>query len=248
MPPTPLRSATLTLAALLMGGGVAACGGARGSAEAELGPAREAIDARTGRRCVYADPLENLPSVQHVLPPGTAGSLRLWGYGREAADTVILSIRYGEEGALEWVRTMVGSHDLSGMAELERLVGSAVPESGQPDWGVRLVLTGDGTPVRVLPAVTCRPVARSRIPTPAPLATRAERLEMQRAASRRIEVRVRLDDRGRVIGAQISQSSGSRVLDDYALAAARDTSFEPALHDGFPVPSVTRLRFELNRR
>lgn len=242
------RIAHLAATALVLTAGLAACGGARTSPETELGPARDAIDARTGRRCTYADALDHLPSVQQVLSPGTTGSLRLWGYGREATDTLILSIRYGEEGGLDWVRAMVGARDLVGTAELERLVGSAVPDTGKPDWGVRLVLSGDGTPVRVLPAVTCAAVARSKIPTPAPMANRAERLEMQRAGNRRIEVRVRLDAMGRVLEAQITQSSGSRVLDDYALAAVRDTSFEPALHDGFPVPSVTRFRFDLNWR
>ena len=225
-----------------------ACAGQRADRWGDLGPADQAVDVGADRRCVYSDALDRLPSLDMVLPAGSAASIRLWGYGGDAADTTTLSIRYGPEGTLQWVRVVGDTVEDARTAELERLVGSAIPMDGKPDWGVRLAFTGDGRRARVLPAVICPAYPVSRMRTPLPLGTAYELAELRSARGRTAEVRVLLDDRGRVIDVEISRSSGSRLLDRYVLHVARDTSFKPHLHDGFPVGGVTTLRPRFNWR
>lgn len=225
-----------------------ACAGQRSDRWGDLGPADEAVDVGAARRCVYSDPLDRLPTLDMVLPPGSAASIRLWGYGGDPADTTTVSIRYGPEGTLQWVRVLGDTLDDPRTAELERLVGSAIPMDGKPDWGVRLAFTGDGRGARVLPAVICPAFPVSRMHTPLPLGSAYELAELRRAHGRTAEARVRLDDRGRVVDVEISRSSGSRLLDRYVLLLARNTSFRPHLHDGFPVGGVTTLRPRFNWR
>lgn len=242
------RLAPLALALAVLTLTLGACGGHRAERWGDLGPADEAVDVSPGRRCTYADELDRLPTLDRVLPPGSAASIRLWGHGGERADTLIVSIRYGSEGTLQWVRVLGDTLQDARTAELERLVGSAVPMDGKPDWGVRVAFTGDGRAVRVLPAVVCPAYAVSRMHTPLPLGSAYEIAELRRARGRTAEARVLLDDRGRVMDVEIARTSGSRLLDRYVLALARNTAFRPHLHDGFPVAGVTTLRPDLNWR
>lgn len=225
-----------------------ACGGQRSDRWGDLGPAAEAVDASPGRRCTYADEIDRLPTLDMVLPAGSAASIRLWGYGGDPADTLTVSIRYGPEGTLQWVRVLGDTLEDARTAELERLVGSAVPMDGKPNWGVRVAFTGDGRGARVLPAVICPAYAVSRMPTPMPLGSAYEVAELRRARGRTAEARILLDDRGRVMDVEIARSSGSRLLDRYVLALARNTAFRPHLHDGIPVGGITMFRPDLNWR
>lgn len=240
-PPLALGLAVLTLT-------LGACGGQRSDRWGDLAPAGEAVDASPGRRCTYADEIDRLPTIDMVLPPGSAASIRLWGYGGDRADTLTLSIRYGLEGTLEWVRVLGDTLEDPRTAELERLVGSVVPRDGKPDWGVRLALTGDGRVARVLPAVICPAYAVSRMPTPFPIGSAYELAELRSARGRTAEARVLLDDQGRVMDVEIARTSGSQLLDRYVLALAWNTAFRPHLHDGLPVAGMTTLRPDFNWR
>ena len=62
-----------------------------------------------------------------------------------------------------------------------------------------------------------------------------------------VTVRLRLSEHGRVVEADISRGSGSRLLDDAALFAARASRYEPARLGEQAVPSETEAtyRFEL---
>ena len=51
-------------------------------------------------------------------------------------------------------------------------------------------------------------------------------------------VDVKLDAKGSVTGAAISQSSGNASLDVVALGMARDATYSPATHDCKPVAST----------
>lgn len=259
-PPQPHRSArslwsALSLRALpaaaltvLAAGLASGCGGSRTGEWAELGPADEAVPIEPGRRCFYGTRPGEIPALETVVPASARGGLRLWGYGADGSDTLQVSIRYGPTGALQWVRVIGDTTGIERAGELERLLGRSVPRDGRPDWGVRLELTTEGTPVGVLPAVVCEPFRISRMPTPAPVGSRGEMAEMRRARGRSVEVRVLLDDHGRVAGAELAHGSGSRLMDGYILSMVRDTSFRPFLHDGFPVAGVTTVRFDLEAR
>ena len=246
MPSSPVVRRLLS-ACLLPGfvAAVPACGASRPADWAELGPPGEAVPVEAGRRCWYADAVADLPPLERVLPAPTRGSLALWGYGGAAGDTLEVSIRYGPTGALQWVRA-IGATARERLGELERLVESGVPRDGESDWGLRLVVTGDGRPVRLLPSVVCEPLRLSRMPTPAPLGSRAEMAELRRARGRRVEARILLDDHGRLVDAEITRGSGGRLLDQYVLAVVRDTSFRPWLHDGFPDAGVVTIPFDLD--
>jgi protein TonB len=73
------------------------------------------------------------------------------------------------------------------------------------------------------------------------------------ALRRRIEgevlLRVEVDARGRPTRVQVERGSGARQLDAAAVAAVRRWRFEPALHDGQPVPSsvLIPIAFRLER-
>ena len=225
-----------------------ACGGREAPRWGDLGPAAAAVDAAPGRRCTYADEIDRLPTLDMVLSAGSAASVRLWGYGGDRGDTLTVSIRYGPEGTLQWVRVLGDSAEDAHTAELERLVRTAIPMDGKPDWGVRVAFTGDGRAVRVLPAVICPAYPVSNMPTPVPLGSAYEVAELRRARGRTAEARILLDDLGRVVDVEIVRTSGSRLLDRYVLAIARATAFRPHLHDGFPVAGVTTLRPDFDWR
>jgi TonB family protein len=100
------------------------------------------------------------------------------------------------------------------------------------------------------------PVALAAAPlvarfTPPAFVERVEPLYPERARRAGIEgvatVRVRLDPAGAVVAVELLRTSGSRLLDDAALAAARDSRFAPASRDAAQVASeaLATYRFEL---
>lgn len=80
---------------------------------------------------------------------------------------------------------------------------------------------------------------------------RVEPLYPERARRAGVEgvatVRVQLDPTGVVVAVELVQASGSRLLDDAALAAARASRFAPASRDAATVASeaLATYRFEL---
>ena len=80
---------------------------------------------------------------------------------------------------------------------------------------------------------------------------RVEPLYPERARRAGVEgvatVRVQLDPAGVVVAVELVQASGSRLLDDAALAAARASRFAPASRDAATVASeaLATYRFEL---
>ena len=231
---------TVVVLSAVLGG----CGTVDREPRVPIGPGTSLAAENSARRCVPANEQGEMPTVEQVLPPGLGSSLGLWGYSGDAADTLTLSIRYGPHGDLEWVRVVGVAPDSVSTAELERLVGSAVPATGKPDWGVRLLMTAEGTPVGVRPAVVCPAVPISRLPPPGLRTTRRDMMEMASARGRRLEARVLLDDRGRIVDVELSRGSGNRLLDQNFLYMIWDTTFRPSLHDGFPVAGVTVVTYQ----
>jgi protein TonB len=54
---------------------------------------------------------------------------------------------------------------------------------------------------------------------------------------------IRIDRGGNVESARATSGSGSKVLDEAALAAVRTWKYRPATLNGHPTPSVRRVRF-----
>lgn len=213
----------------------------------ELGSPRSALEGLGGRRCEYLTNPAPPTTLDPVARPGTRGGILLWAGAATAADTVQLSVRYGAEGRLSWVRIIKTSPSVERAAELRRLLESALDQRGPADWGFRIQVVGRG--VAILPSVTCQPEVAGLVGrVPPPLGTAYEQAEAREAARRPMEVRVSLDELGRVVGVRVSLSSGSRLLDEYAMELARAYRYEPKLHDGLAVPSTLPVRFRSARR
>jgi TonB family protein len=180
--------------------------------------------------------------------PGTRGALVFWGRDASPADSVELSIRYDSEGRLSWARSIRSTMAVDRVAELERLVGAGLEERGPADWGMRVRVVG-GEVDAILPAVVCPPEQGARLaPALAPVGTSREVVEANQARGRQIEVVVWLDEQGRVTDVRLLRSSGSRLLDQYAVDLARSYRYHPRLHDGIGVPSSMPLRLNVPRR
>jgi len=95
------------------------------------------------------------------------------------------------------------------------------------------------------------PVALAALFIPPAFVERVEPLYPERARRAGVEgvatVRVQLDPAGAVVAVELVQASGSRLLDDAALAAARASRFAPASRDAATVASeaLATYRFEL---
>jgi TonB family protein len=227
---------------------MAACAGGGQGAYSELEPARHAVDGVDGRRCFYATEPEVPPTLDLLTRPGTRGAILLWGSEAAPTDSVDVSIRYGGDGRLVWVRAIRSNVPVTRKVELERLLAGGVAEEGPADWGLRVRVTG-GRVEAILPSVVCPPergTPSGRLV--APVATDREILESQQARGRRIELAVSLDGQGRVTDVTLVRSSGSRLMDHYALDLARTSPYLPKLQDGIGVPSVMPVSLQVRRR
>lgn len=240
-----LKARGLTLLGVVA---LAGCGARAGGASGLDGPGG-VVPGTSGRSCAFVMDADEVPRFDDLVRIGTRGSLSLWGRRSGVGDSVELSIRYDEEGRLTWVQTLTATMEPLRVAELERLVRSAIREEGPEDWGVRIRFV-EGRVDAVLPSVMCAPVraAGGQGSAAIPMGSRSEVAELYSAIGRRFRVEVALDERGRVVGVRIPHSSGSRLLDQYAVDVARGASYEPKLHDGIGVPSVLSVSVAYGRR
>lgn len=214
---------------------------------ADLEAPRHALEGMVGRRCDYVSGPQVPASLDPVTRPGTRGAILLWARDVTPTDSVELSVRYGDEGRLSWVRVMETSMPADRAVELRRMLEGAMDERGPRDWGFRIQMVGGE--VAILPSVVCRPEAVALVGRAAPpMGTAYEQAEAREALRRPIEVVVGLDELGRVTDVRIRLSSGSRLLDQYAADLARAYRYEPKLHDGLPIPSRLPLRLRTPRR
>ncbi len=230
--------------------GVLACGGAAagGGADGDVVPARRAVDGLTGRDCHYVDEPGSAPPFDGVARLGTRGNLALWGRGMEAGDSVELSVRYGDDGRLEWVRVVTATVPGERAASLVRLIRTSLADSARADWGVRIhVVGGDVTGTE--PSVVCPPErdAVGSMPAP-PAVTRRDLSELYRSRGRRFMVRVTLDEQGRIMDVAIAHRTGLQSVDQLLLDYIRGSRFEPKLHDGFGVATVYEFPVRIRRR
>jgi len=213
----------------------------------DLEPARQALDGLTGRRCQYVSDPRVPDTLDPLTRPGTRGSLMLWARDASPADTIDLSVRYGDEGRLAWVRVLRSTVPGERAFDVARRIEGGLVDEGTPDWGVRLRLTGSR--IEVLPGIICEAEQRGQTGRVAPpFATGRDVAEAQQARGRTIEVGVGLDETGRVTGVRLIRSSGSRYFDQWALEVARAIRYEPKLHDGLGVPATLPIRLRVPRR
>jgi TonB family protein len=227
---------------------VVACSGRGTSAYPGLESPHHAVAGVEGRRCFYVTEPQVPPSLDPVTRPGTRGAILLWATDAAPTDTIDVSVRYGADGRLVWVRAIRSNVSETRRAELERILSGGLAEDGPSEWGVRVRVAG-GQVAAVLPSVVCPPVRG----TPsgrlvAPVATDREILESVQARGRQIEMSVALDGQGRVTNIALVRGSGSRLMDQYALDLARSSPYSPKLHDGIGVPSTMPVQLRVRRR
>lgn len=227
---------------------VVACSGRSDTPYPELEVARQAVEGVAGRRCEYiSDPVVPA-SLDPVTRPGTRGAILLWGGDAAPTDSVDLSVRYGGDGRLVWVRAIHSNVAADRRVELERILTGGLSQEGPPEWGMRVRVVG-GRVDAVLPSVVCPPERGA--PTgrmASPMGTTREMQETWQTRGRQIEMAVGLDEMGRVTGVELLRGSGSRLMDQHAVDLARAFRYEPMLHDGIGVPSVIPVRLQVSRR
>jgi TonB family protein len=229
------------LAVLLVS--VGACAGRGDGAYAEQPPARAAADEVAGRRCATLTRPPTPRSLDEVTRPGTRWAVATWGNRAVPTDSVELSVRYGSEGRLDWVRTTRGNVSPERVSELERIVLGGISDSGPAEWGFRVRLVGAQVQA-VLPSVVCPP---GRLPMagrrPPPAGTAAELAEARQVLGRPIELEVSLNEEGSVVDIRVARSSGSHFMDREAMDRALAIRYLPSLHDDMGIPSVIPLTF-----
>lgn len=224
-------------------------GGCTGGPEAGAPePARSAVEGLQGRICRYVSAHDAVPAFRDLARIGTGGNISLWADDLTDADSVELSIRYGDDGRLEWVEAIEATVDTHRVAALERLVLGTLEGYGQTDWGVRLLVVG-GDVVSVEPSVICdaERVGGSSIWSSSPNVQRAL-VEFFRVRGSRFPVRVTLDHQGRVLDVELIRSAYRRWVDQYIVDFVRNSMFDPKLHDGIGVASVVEIQLRLGRR
>lgn len=224
---------------------VAACGGSNASGAPV--PAHAAVEGLSGRRCQYVAHYDSTPSLSSLTRAGTVGNISLWGRDQGPADTVELSIRYGDDGRLDWVEPIRVTGGAGRVAELSNLVLEAVPGSGTPDWGVRVLVVG-GEVLRTEPSVICRArrVGGGSI-WAADANVRYALADFFRSQGGRYPVRVALDEQGRVIDVALLRRTYSRWIDQFIIDYVRSSTFDPKLFDGIGVPTIFELQLRFPR-
>jgi TonB family protein len=220
-----------------------ACAPRQDGAYADQSPVRAAQDEAAGRRCVNLARPPAPASLDEATRPGTRWAIMTWADRGQPTERVDVSIRYGAQGQLDWVRANGGNIPAVRAAELERILRGGVSDRGPADWGFRVRLAG-GEVEGVLPSVVCPP---ARKPTtgrrPRPTGTDAEMAESRQALNRRIELDVSLNEEGDVVDVRVTRSSGSRLMDREAVDRALWLRYLPMLHDDMGVPSVLPVTF-----
>ncbi len=234
------RNAALVGLALILATGVGACGGRTPPGELRRGGmARVELPGVEGRTCQFASRDAELPAFSRLARLGTRGNVALWGLDLTPSDSVVLSVRYDDQGRLAWVQAIESSLDPTRVATLERLFMESLNEAGPIDWGVRVHVVG-GDVAGLEPSVICPPEPRKGLRQRViPLVTSARDLAaLEHARGRRYPIQIFLDPDGRITGVRLPRPSGDTVVDQFLMDWVFGTDFEPKLHDGIRLSAV----------
>lgn len=195
-----------------------------------------------GRQCRYAATPEEVVEWQARLDAG--GSAHP---GAAAGEPAEISVRYGDEGALEWVRPLTAS---PAAGELARSLAASVPAEAGPGTGFRFRLRPGASP-EALPGVTC-PVEHTRARQVLSAALRSVSFsDMQAVAQGKLEfdLEVQVDPTGRPLDTRVRRGRGQAPAIERAVGdAAMRERYLPALHDGFPVIGTYTFEVRLETR
>lgn len=237
-------------ALLLLLPALVACGARDAPApERDVALARTEIPGLIGRRCDYVSDHDEIPPFSRLARIGTRGNIALWGVHAQPADSVVLSIRYDEEGRLAWVRGIASTDTTEAVASLERLVLESMNERGPADWGVRLSVVG-GAYAALEPSIICPAQIRrtgGRTAIAMPTSERGFRA-LLRARGRRFSVEISIDERGRIVNVRLPRPSGEGEVDQFLLDWVHATRYHPKLHDGVGVPTTFEQTIYIPRR
>lgn len=241
----------LSAAAMVLGSTLSACSGkaagpAPGPSEA-IG--RDETTAMAGRRCKLASSADALPAFHTLARIGTRGNVSLWGFDLPATDTVLVSVRYDDDGRLDWVQVIEASLTPDRVRGLESLLMASLNERGPQDWGIRLRVVG-GDVVDLEPSIICPPEVRAGLRRPVvPMVTSGRDIRaLERARGIRYPIQIFVDSQGRITGVRLPRPSGEAVVDQFLTDWALSTSFHPKLHDGIAMPAVVEQTLYIPRR
>jgi hypothetical protein len=244
------RAALRALPVILMAG-VMACAGRTGGPEEVRrgGVARDALPGMAGRSCALASDPGGLPPFASLARIGTRGNIALWGTDLSVGDTVVLSVRYDDDGRLGWVQAIESSVGPEDALAVERLLLESLNETGPADWGVRLRLVG-GDIVAMEPSVICPPEARRGLRRPVvPMATSNRDIRaLEQARGIRYPIHISLAADGRITGVHLPRPSGDTVVDQFLMDWVFGTTFQPKLHDGIRMATVIEEHIYIPRR
>lgn len=237
----PVRTHAAIAGMLLLTSAVAGCGTASGTSArpAQLTSAdRGVVPGILGRSCVFASQHDQLPSFADLTRLGTRGNIALWGSNMQAADSVIVSVRYDDEGRLAWVRAIQSSLEPGRSGPIERLLRESFNEVGPEDWGVRVrVVNGDIASVE--PSIICQAEPRDGLRDGAfvPISLE-ERRSLSRVRGRFFPVEISISEDGRPIYVRMDPSVGEGLLHHYLMQWIYKTTFHPKMHDGIRMAST----------
>lgn len=238
------------VAAVLIVGTAACSGRSAGPQSVRAAEAdRAAIPGLAGRRCDLASRPDALPRFSDLARIGTRGNISLWGVDMATTDSVIVSVRYDDEGHLEWTRVIRSSLTPDRAEAIERLLTATLNDSGPADWGVRLFLVG-GDVTSMAPSVICPPEAlrelRRRV---VPMVTGPRDVRaLEQARGIRYPIQIFLDANGRITNVNLPRSSGDNMVDQFLIDSALSASFRPKLHDGIRTPTMIERHIYIPRR
>lgn len=244
------NTAFVAIVALSLLPALGACG-ARGEAGtgSQVVAARTALPGLVGRRCEYVSEHDEVPAFSDLARLGTRGNIELWGFHVEPSDTVVLSVRYDEEGRLAWVRAIQSSLSGEDVASLEQLMLASLNERGPADWGVRLSVVG-GEYAGLEPSIVCPAEIRRNGQASVVARPTSERgyRALEGIRGRRYRVEISIDEQGRILNVRLPRTTGEGEVDQFLLDWAHATRFHPKLHDGLPLATTVVEVIHIRRR
>jgi hypothetical protein len=212
-----------------------ACGGARGRSQQAIYPT--ILSNLDGDACRVASYPPQLPVVARIIDSAKLSQLVARPPGMPTGEAVV-AVRFGPDGEPERVAALAGPQDSIVRRGIESAVRSAlVVQAPAPVWGVRLrVISANRITVSLEPSQYCPPApirtgpALAVAQTPMTLSDLAE---LRSAGPFRF--RVLVNTSGRVVRAEMTQTSGSSFQDRFALDNARKMTYAPGRLDGDPI-------------